>query len=184
MMRPWMHTALLLVAAVSAAAAPAADTYLLQPGDVLQVSVWKEAELSGEILVRPDGGISLPLVGDIPAAGHSTEEVRTVLDQRLRQYVPDPAVTVSVKQTQGNQIFVIGKVNRPGQYPMIRPVDVMQALSLAGGPTPFASLNKIRILRRQGDREIAIAFHYSAVEHGHDLQQNIVLQSGDTVVVP
>ena len=98
--------------------------------------------------------------------------------------VPDPAVTVSVKATLGNQIFVVGKVNHPGQYPLNRPVDVMQALSIAGGTTPFAELNHIRVLRRDGARLISIDFRYGAVEHGRNLQQNILLQSGDTVVVP
>jgi polysaccharide export outer membrane protein len=93
-------------------------------------------------------------------------------------------VTLIVKQTLGNQIFVIGKVNHPGPYPLNRPVDVVQALSLAGGVTPFAAVNDIRILRRDGARQMTMSFHYSDIEHGRNLQQNILLQSGDTVVVP
>jgi polysaccharide biosynthesis/export protein len=93
-------------------------------------------------------------------------------------------VTVSVKQALGNQIFVIGKVNHPGPYPINRRVDVMQALSLAGGTTPFASIDNIRVLRRDGDRQIMLPFRYSDIEHGRNLEQNILLQSGDTVVVP
>jgi polysaccharide biosynthesis/export protein len=161
-----------------------ADAYLVQPGDVLTVSVWKESDLTSDLLVRPDGGISMPLIGGIQAAGHSVEEVRSIIDQRLRKYIPDPSVTVIVKQTLGDQIFVIGKVNRPGNYPINRPVDVMQALSLAGGTTPFAALNSIRVLRREGDRQITLMFHYGDVERGRQLQQNILLRSGDTVVVP
>ena len=161
-----------------------ADAYLLQPGDVLAVSVWKEADLTGDLLVRPDGGITLPLAGEIKAAGHTVEEVRTAIDQRLRKYLPNAVVTVSVKQALGNQIFVIGKVNRPGPYPLNRPVDVVQALSLAGGTTPFASIDNIRILRRDGERQITLPFRYRDIEHGRNLEQNIVLQSGDTVVVP
>jgi polysaccharide export outer membrane protein len=161
-----------------------AEGYLLQPGDVLTVSVWKEADLSSELLVRPDGGISMPLAGEIAAAGHTVEDVRTTIDQRLRKFMPAPAVTVTVKQTLGNQIFVIGKVNRPGPYPIIRPVDVVQALSLAGGTTPFASVNDIEVLRRHGEQQTIIPFHYTDIEHGRNLQQNILLQSGDTVVVP
>jgi polysaccharide export outer membrane protein len=151
---------------------------------MLTVSVWKEPELTGDILVRPDGGISMPLAGAVDAAGRTAEQVRATIDQRLRKYIPDPSVTVSVKQTYGNQIFVVGKVNKPGQYPINRPVDVMQALSIAGGTTAFASLNKIQVLRRQGDKQVAIQFHYTDVERGRNLDQNIVLQSGDTVVVP
>ncbi len=161
-----------------------ADNYLLQPGDVLTVSVWKETDLSSDLLVRPDGGISMPLAGEISAAGHTADEVRTTIEQRLRKYIPDPTVAVIVKQTMGNQIFVIGKVNRPGEYPISRPVDVMQALSLAGGMTPFAAVNDIRILRHAGEGQMTMRFRYGDIEHGRNLQQNILLQSGDTVVVP
>jgi polysaccharide export outer membrane protein len=162
----------------------ASERYLLQPGDLLTVSVWKEADLTAELLVRPDGGISLPLAGDIDAAGHSTEEVRATIYERLHKLIPDATVTVAVKATTGNQIFVIGKVMRPGQYLMNRPVDVMQALSLAGGATPFAAVNDIHVLRREGDKQQAIPFRYADVESGHHLEQNIVLKAGDTVVVP
>ena len=162
----------------------AADAYLLQPGDLLTVSVWKEADLTGDVLVRPDGDISLPLVGSIDAASHTPEEVRTEIDKRLRKFIPDPSVNVSVKQTLGYQIFVLGKVNKPGEYPINRPVDVAQALSIAGGMTAFAAVNDIHVLRRAGRTEISIPFHYSDIEHGRHLEQNNLLQSGDTVVVP
>jgi len=177
-------------AVASPAALPAtvtlavAEEYRLQPGDVLAVSVWKEPELTGDVLVRPDGGISLPLTGEIEAAGRTGEEVRAIISERLVKYIPSPAVAVSVKQALGNQIFVLGKVNRPGQFPMNRPMDVMQAISLAGGTTPFAALNDIHVLRREGQHETAIKFRYADVERGHNLAQNIVLRSGDTVVVP
>ena len=173
-----------LVLALCSTGVLAADDYQLQPGDLLLVSVWKETELSGEVLVRPDGGISVPLAGEIEAAGHSIEEVRSTIDDRLHKFIPHPAVTVVLRQSAGNQIFVIGKVNRPGQYPINRPVDVMQALSLAGGMTPFASVNDIRVLRREGARQIELPFRYSDIVHGHALAQNILLHSGDTVVVP
>jgi len=165
-------------------AAFAGNGYLLQPGDVLTVSVWKETDLTGDLLVRPDGGITEPLAGEIEAAGHTVDEVRAAIEQRLRKYISSPAVTVNVKQTLGNQIFVIGKVNKPGQYLINRPVDVVQALSLAGGMTPFASVADILILRRHGEQQTEIPFRYNDVERGRHLQQNIVLQSGDTVVVP
>lgn len=107
-----------------------------------------------------------------------------MLDQRIRKYVPDAVVTVAVKSAGGNRIFVIGKVQRPGDFPLIGPLDVMQALSLAGGGTPFADMNAIRVLRRDGDHQSSIPFRYGDVEHGKKLDQNILLQSGDTVVVP
>jgi polysaccharide export outer membrane protein len=181
-----MRTLVILYAflATVASVASASDGYLLQAGDMLMVSVWKEAELSGEVLVRPDGAITVALAGEIEAAGHTVEEVRTAIDQRLRKFIPDPSVTVILRQSLGNQIFVIGKVNRPGQYPLNRPVDVMQALSLAGGTTPFAALNDIRVLRRDGERQITMPFRYTDIEHGRALGQNILLRGGDTVVVP
>ena len=163
---------------------PTSAGYELQPGDVLTVSVWKDADLTGDVLIRPDGGITLPLIGDIQAAGHTVEQIRAEIDRRLGKFVPDAVVTVTVKEALGDLIFVIGKVNRPGQYPLERRIDVMQALSLAGGMTPFASGNSIKVLRRQNGKQIAIPFRYGQVEHGRDLGQNILLHPGDTVVVP
>jgi polysaccharide export outer membrane protein len=160
------------------------DSYLLQPGDIVSVSVWKEPDLTSELLVRPDGAITLPLAGQIDAAGHTVDEVRGTIDTRLRKYIPDPSVTVTLKQALGNQIFVLGKVNKPGNYPINRPVDVVQALSLAGGTTPFAAVNDIRVLRHEGDKQITLTFHYTDIEHGRRLQQNVLLHSGDTVIVP
>jgi polysaccharide biosynthesis/export protein len=158
--------------------------YILQPGDVLQVAVWKETDLTSEVLIRPDGGMSFPLAGDLHAAGHTVAELTAMLEKRVRKYEPDAVVTVVVKAAAGNRVYVIGKVQRPGDFALNRPTDVMQALSLAGGATPFADTNEIRILRRDGNHQTAIAFRYGDVEHGRKLDQNILLQSGDTVVVP
>lgn len=160
------------------------DTYIVQPGDLLTISVWKEKDLQGDFSVRPDGGLNFPLAGDIQATGKTVEQLRKDIAAKLTKYVPDPVVTVIVKQSLGNQIFVIGKVNKPGSFPAMRNMDVMQALSIAGGPTPFASLNKIKILRRVNGELKAIPFKYSKVEKGEHLEQNIILQGGDTVVVP
>jgi polysaccharide export outer membrane protein len=172
-------------AAAVSVRAPAEDSpYRIQPGDVLTVSVWKENDLQSDVYVRPDGGLSFPLAGDIPAAGHSVEEVRALIDKRLRRVISEPEVTVSVKQIGGNLIYVVGKVNKPGNFPLNGPIDVMQALSLAGGTTPFASLNDIRIIRRDGGQPTSIAFRYHDIERGRGLEQNILLHSGDTVVVP
>jgi polysaccharide biosynthesis/export protein len=161
-----------------------ANGYRLQPGDVLQVVVWKETDLQSEVLIRPDGGISFALAGDLQAAGLTTAELRTQLETRVRKLIPDAVITVSVKAPNGNQIFVIGKVNRPGGYPLLRPTDVLQALSLAGGATPFANTDKIRVLHRDGSRQTSIRFHYNDVARGRNLDQNVLLQSGDTVIVP
>jgi polysaccharide export outer membrane protein len=166
-------------------AAPAAGGgYLIQPGDLLQVTVWKEADLTGEVLVRSDGGLSFPLVGDLMASGKTVEALRDEFTKRLKNYIPDPVVTIATKQMGGNQIYVIGRVQRPGGYPFVKPLDVMEALSLAGGGTPFASLNSIIIIRRENGQQRTIPFRYSDVASGKKLSQNIVLESGDTVVVP
>lgn len=161
-----------------------AGGYRLQPGDVLQVVVWKETDLQSEVLIRPDGGISFALAGDVQAAGRSTDELRAELQTRVRKLIPDAVVTVSVKVAAGNRVYVIGKVNHPGDFALSRPIDVMQALSLAGGATPFADTDKIRILHRQGTDQTSARFHYNEVRRGRHLEQNILLQSGDTVVVP
>ena len=158
--------------------------YRLQPGDVLQVVVWKETDLQSEVLIRPDGGISFALAGDVQAAGLTTAQLRTELELRVRKLIPDAVVTVSVKAPNGNRVFVIGKVNRPGDFPLLRPTDVVQALSLAGGATPFANTDKIRVLHRDGARQTSMRFCYSDVARGRNLEQNIILQSGDTVIVP
>lgn len=166
------------------AAPPLDEAYLVQPGDTLQVTVWKETELQGEVLVRPDGGLSFPLAGEIEAAGHTVDEIRKTLQNRLAKYLPDPVVTVAVKAAAGSRIFVVGKVNRPGDFLLNRPIDVMQALSLAGGTTPYADVNGIRILRRDSHGQTVFTFHYDDVRRGKGLSQNILLRSGDTVVVP
>jgi polysaccharide export outer membrane protein len=164
------------------AAAP--EGYKLQPGDLLQVVVWKETDLQSEVLIRPDGGISFALAGDMQAAGLTTDQLREELETRVRKLVPGAVVTVSVKAPNGNRVFVIGKVNHPGDFPLLRPIDVLQAISMAGGVTPFANTNGIRVLHRDGLRQNSFRFRYGDVANGRHLEQNILLQSGDTVIVP
>jgi polysaccharide export outer membrane protein len=160
------------------------SVYTVQPGDVLQVSVWNESELQKEILVAPDGGISFPLVGELNVIGKSAAELRQQITQRLGRYISEPIVTVTISEVLGNKIYVLGQVNRPGDFIVNPMVDVMQALSMAGGTTAFASLNNIVILRRNGSQQRAIRFKYSDASSGKDLDLNIILQSGDVVVVP
>ncbi|MHB1140938.1 MAG: polysaccharide biosynthesis/export family protein [Sulfuricaulis sp.] len=160
------------------------DTYIVQPGDVLTISVWREKDLQGELAVRPDGGINFPLAGDIIVAGKTIEQIQKDVAAKLTKYVPDPVVTASVKQSQGNKIYVVGKVNKPGEFASNRTIDVMQALSMAGGPNPYAAVNKIKIIRRVDGEQKIFYFKYSRVEKGEDLEQNIILQGGDIVVVP
>ena len=158
--------------------------YSIGPEDVLEISVWKEEGLQSEVLVRPDGKISFPLVGDIQAEGKTPEQLRHEIAGWLRKYIPDPVVTVLVKKIAAYKIYVLGQINKPGQYTVGIYLDVMQALALAGGLNPYAAENDIRIIRRQGDKEIVIPFEYSEVKKGRNLGQNIILKSGDVVVVP
>jgi polysaccharide export outer membrane protein len=163
---------------------PAVGSYKIQPGDVLEISVWREDNLLKQVLVRPDGGISFPLAGDIHAAGESVSALEQQLTDKLTRYIPDPVVTVSMQQLSGNKIYVVGKVARPGEYVANSYVDVVQAIAMAGGMTTFASVNKIKIVRRMGENLEAYSFRFSDIEDGENLEQNIILQSGDIVVVP
>lgn len=159
--------------------------YRVQPGDKLEIMVWKEPDLQKEVLVSPDGRISFPLAGNIDVKDKSLTQVEQEIVSRIKDYIPDPVVTVSAKELSGHKIFVIGKVNKPGEYIVNRDVDIMQALSMAGGVTPFSAVNDIIVLRRDGSgKQNPIPFRYGDVEEGNDLTQNIVLQAGDVIVVP
>lgn len=158
--------------------------YLVQPGDLLHVSVWGEEGLAQDVLVRPDGGFSFPLAGDLSAVGKTVEELRLEITERLARYIPGSVVTVAVRAINGNKIYVLGQVNNPGEFVMNPRIDVMQALSIAGGTTAFASTNGIFVLRRQNGRQVALPFRLDDVVRGRDLDQNILLESGDVVVVP
>jgi len=158
--------------------------YLVQPGDLLHISVWGEAGLDQDVLVRPDGGFSFPLAGDLSAVGKTVEELRVEITERLARYIPGSVVTVAVRAINGNKIYVLGQVNNPGEFVMNPRIDVMQALSIAGGTTAFASTNGIFVLRRQNGRQVALSFRLDDVVRGRNLDQNILLESGDVVVVP
>jgi polysaccharide export outer membrane protein len=159
--------------------------YQVQPGDVLQVSVWKEADLQREVLVQPDGRFSFPLAGIIDVRGKSVVQLKKEIEERLGALISDPVATVSVSQISGNKVYIIGQVNKPGEFVMSRRLDVAQALSMAGGMTTFADSDDIRILRRNGKGEqTAIRFDYGDIENGSKLSQNIILQGGDLIIVP
>lgn len=175
---------MLAVVPMVVSAQDAGGSYQVQPGDVLLVSVWKEPDLQGTALVSPDGTISFPLAGHVSARGKTAEQLQQLLSQRLEKYISNPVVTVSIEQVNGNKIYIIGQVNEPGAFVMNHDVDVMQALSMAGGTTPFAALNDIIILRRNEFGQTALEFRYSDVARGRNLSQNIRLESGDVVVVP
>ena len=162
-----------------------AGQYLIAPGDVLEISVWKEEGMQKEqTLVAPDGNINYPLAGTILAAGKPIFALEDAIAAKLADYIADPVVIVKLLHNSGNTIFVIGKVNRPGQYPTNRKIDVLQALSLAGGLTVFADEDSIKVLRRIGSQVKVFPFDYEDVLKGKHLEQNILLEAGDTVTVP
>lgn len=158
--------------------------YKIGPGDVLTISVWKEEGLQQEVLVRPDGGLSFPLAGNIHAGGKSVSELQKILANNIKKYIPDPVVTVAIRKIESNKIYVVGKVNRPGEYIGSSYIDVMQALAMAGGLNAYASSNNIKILRRLNGNIQTLKFEYDEVAGGYKLHQDIILQSGDVVVVP
>ncbi len=164
--------------------APDRPVFLLGPGDKLHISVWNESSLTLDVTVRPDGFISFPLVGDIPAGGREVDELRQELAERLRQYAPDSPVTVMLAELGSARVYVVGKVAKPGVFIMPGRVSVMQALAQAGGLNPFADASGILVLRGEGASRTAIRFNYDAVSRGRNIEQDIVLAPGDTVVVP
>ena len=160
------------------------EKYLIHAGDLLEISVWREEYLERAVVVQPDGRISFPLAGSLEAAGKSVSELQVSVVEKLALYFPDPVVTVSIKEIRGNTIYILGQVQNPGQIVMNPVIDVMQALALVGGTTPFAELNDIKILRRSGESQRLIKFRYGDIARGRNLQQNIILQSGDVIIVP
>lgn len=159
--------------------------YRLNPGDKLDIKVWQEENLQGEVTVQPDGSVSFPLVGQLPAAGKTTLEFAALLSERLGQYLPAPEVNVRLVAAEGNLVYVTGEVAHPGAFALKRPTDVMQAIGLAGGLTEFADDADIVILRRGADGAVsALPFDYGEVRRGEALESNVLLRSGDTVVVP
>ena len=200
MLRSLSKTLLCLAAAAVVAASPAAAQetavvqndagYRINGGDLLHISVYGEQNLDKDVPVQPDGGIAFPLVGNLNARGMTLKELQGTIANNLResQYFPnltDNEVTVSMVKATGNSVSVVGQVRAPGTFAYDTQLDVMQALSLAGGLTPFASKSKIKILRRdQAGTQTAILFDYSEVEDGEQLDKNILLRGGDVVVVP
>ena len=168
----------------------APEGFLLGPEDELEITVWKNLDLSRITVIRPDGLISMPLIGDIQAAGLTAEALAQQIAERLKQYfATTPAVSVSVKTINSYSVFVLGEVVKPGKYQLKSYITVLQAISLAGGFTVYASKNRLQVLRvtkngNQKLQEIRIPLRYTDLVSGHGEPGNIVLHSGDTVVVP
>jgi len=172
------------LAEAQTAKAPPQAAYLIGTEDVLDISVWKEPDLQRKVIVRPDGRISFPLVGEMQASGRTLDELQNEILKRLTKYIPNPVVTIVMEKVAGYKIYVIGQVKDSGEFTVGHFLDVMQALAMAGGLTAFAEENNIKILRRENGVQTAIPFEYAKVKKGDTLSQNIVLKSGDVVVVP
>jgi polysaccharide export outer membrane protein len=158
--------------------------YTLHPGDKINISVWKEPDLQRAVIIQPDGKFSFPLAGEINANGKTVAQVQADILTRLKVYMPEPVITVSVEEIDGNKIYVIGQVLKAGAFVMNPQLNVLQALTLAGGTTPYASLGDIIILRTSKAGQKILPFRYNEVIKGRSLGQNIPLESGDVVVVP
>ena len=171
-------------AAAAAVATPDQDKYFLGPEDAIEISVWKEPDLTKQLVVRPDGKITYPLIGEVQAAGKTVKQLQAEILKRLEKYVTDAHVTVILLKAQNYKIYVTGKVNKPGEFVIGKPVNVLQAISMAGGLTPFASPGSITVLRSLGGKEEVFPFNYKDVSQGQFLEQNRTLLPGDVVVVP
>jgi len=171
-------------AAAAAVATPDQDKYLLGPEDALEVSVWKEPDLTKQLVVRPDGKITYPLIGEVQASGRTVKQLQDEILKRLEKFVTDAHVTVILLKAQNYKIYVTGKVNKPGDFVIGKPVNVMQAISMAGGLTPFASPGSIMFLRTEAGQEMVYPFNYKEVAKGQFLEQNRTMLPGVVVVVP
>jgi polysaccharide export outer membrane protein len=165
---------------------PATDdpNYVIGPQDVLEVSVWKEPELTRSVPVRPDGKISMPLLNDVQAAGLTPLQLAADITSNLKKFVTNPQVTVIVATINSQRIYILGEVTRAGAYPLLPNMTVLQALSSGGGFTQFANTKKIYVLRVENGKQEKHPFNYKDVIHGNAPDQNIVLKAGDTIVVP
>lgn len=172
---------LLTLSGVALAADPA---YRLNAGDNLLVSVWREDALQKEVRVLPDGSITIPLGGRIDVGGLGTQEIEKRIAAKLKDHFPDPVVTVVVTGIEGNRIYVIGKVAKPGPVVMTGRVSVLQALSMVGGLDRFADEGAIKVVRPADGAQAILPVSYKDLISGHDMRTNLLLQAGDTIIVP
>lgn len=158
--------------------------YVIGPEDVLGVVFWRDQDLTGDVTVRPDGMVTLPLLGDVSAAGLTPDALAEQVQKTASKYVQDPSVTVVVRQINSRKVFITGEVRTPGAYPLVAPRTVMQLIALAGGLNEYADAKGIIVVRSENGRTQSFKFNYKDVAHGKKLEQNILLKPGDTVVVP
>jgi polysaccharide export outer membrane protein len=162
-----------------------ADDYQIGSGDVLQISVWKEPDVSApSVMVRPDGMITVPLLKEIEVAGRTPRQVESLIVDRLTAFINNPNVTVVVTASNSKKVYVVGAVRREGTLPYVYRMTVMQALSEAGGLTDYAKRKRIYVIRSEKGRDYRLEFNYDEVVRGERMEQNFLLQPGDTLVVP
>ena len=167
------------------AGVPVPAGYVIGPEDVLSVVFWRNQEMSGDFIVRPDGQISMPLLNDVQAAGLTPDQLREIVTKAATKFLEgDPTVTVVVKAINSRKAHITGMVQKPGPYPLMAPTTVLQLISMAGGLHEFADSKKIRIVRTENGRQVSFTFNYKEVSQGKNLKQNIELKPGDTVIVP
>lgn len=167
-----------------AQAAAVPPDYVIGPDDVLSVVFWEQQNHGGDVIVRPDGKITLPLINDVQAAGLTPDQLRQAIVTASTRFLRDPSVTVIVKQTNSRRVYVTGRVHRPGTYVITTPVTVLQMLALAGGVAEFAKKDRIVVMRTEAGQTVSHKFNYKDVIKGEKLEQNILLKPGDTVIVP
>jgi polysaccharide export outer membrane protein len=181
--------AVLLLAATCWTLSPAQETappgadYLIGVEDVLSISVWKESELSKNVNVRPDGKITMPLVGDLQASGKTPRQLSASITEGLARFVNEPIVTVTVEQINSFKVYMIGEVGKQGELPLKRRTRLLQAIAMAGGLSPYAS-KKIVVVRDEGGREVRTEIDYRKLVSGEQPELNIYLKPGDTIIVP
>ncbi len=160
------------------------DEYMVGEADVLRVNVWKEPELSEQVIVRPDGKISLPLVTEVKVAGMTPSQIQQLLTERLKAFIVAPQVTVTVTDIRSKTVYITGEVMRAGEYPMLAPMTVLQLIAKAGGVSAYANRHGIFVLRYVDGKPVRYSFNYNEVLKGRNVGQDVELRPGDTVVVP
>ena len=176
-----------VTAKMEEAAAKAANenpNYIIGPSDDLDINVWKEPDISRKVPVRPDGKISLPLINDIQAAGLTPMQLKAQITEKLKKFLTDPQVTVIVMNINSQRVYIMGETNRPGAYPLLPNMTILQALTSAGGFSQFANTSKIQLLRTENGKQKTYFFNYKEVVQGKNTDQNLVLKPGDSIVIP
>jgi len=168
----------------SRAPSPVPSSYIVGEADVLRINVWKQPELSQNVVVRPDGIVSVPLVGELRVSGMTPVQIEDVLVSELKRFVNEPRVTVTVTEVGSKAVYITGEVQHPGAYPLIGPIDILQIIAKAGGVTPFAHRKSMFVMREVNGKKEKLPVNYSRIFRGKNPEQNILLQPGDTIVVP